>query len=302
MANCKILFVGCGKMGGALLGGLVKVEPSASEAALHLNAVKGSAEKNLLASEAVLHVNAVKGSVGKAIISVSPNKSGEEFGVQSYAKLSDVPNSFKPNIILLAVKPQIMEKVLTDYKKYDDGKTLFISIAAGKKISFFADILSEKTPIVRAMPNIPSLYGDGVTSLVKNCNVSAEQANLVDEIFTSVGESYWLDDECLIDVATALAGSGPAYIFHLFECLIDSAVSHGLPKEMATKMAINTVLGSAKMANNSDKNVTELKNQVISPNGTTQAGIDVLIDNNTLRDLIDATINAATNRSKELAD
>lgn len=267
MIDCKILQIGCGKMGGALLGGMIK----------------DISDKN-------------------NIVSISLDKNGENFGVKSFKKLSELPNSFKPDIILLAIKPQIMGEVLAEYKKYNDGNTLFISIAAGKKISFFEDILGGNAPIVRAMPNIPALYGDGVTSLVQNNNVSEKQKYLVNKIFSVVGKSFWLEDEKLIDVATALAGSGPAYIFHLIECLSQSSISHGLPKDVAQDMAIHTVLGSANMANKSDKNVTELKNQVISPNGTTQAGIDALAKNEALSKLIDSTIKAATNRSIELSE
>jgi pyrroline-5-carboxylate reductase len=267
MIKQNIILVGCGKMGGALFGGLLPNLESKSQA-----------------------------------IIVSPTGEGEEFGVTLLDSAKEIPADFKADIILLAVKPQIIASVLTEYEKYYNSDTLFISVAAGKTIKFFEDKLGSNTPIVRAMPNLPSFVKLGATTLYANHRVSGEQKDITTQLFQAVGKAIWLEDESLIDAATGVAGSGPAYVFHFLECLIEAGEKEGLPKDTATELAIATVLGSASMAEKSEKSVVELKEQVISPNGTTQAGIDALSNNDSLKILLSQTVSAATKRSKELAE
>ncbi|MDA0781855.1 MAG: pyrroline-5-carboxylate reductase [Rickettsiales bacterium] len=267
MISQNIILVGCGKMGSALFGGLLPNLESKSQALI-----------------------------------ISPSGKGSDFGVNLVNSASQIPDDFKPEIILLAVKPQIIGNVLEEYKKYTDGNTLFISVAAGKTIKFFEDKLGKQTPIVRAMPNLPSLIKLGATTICANDIVNETQKSITTSLFESVGMAIWLDNESQMNAATGLAGSGPAYVFHFIECLIEAGIKEGLPQDTATELAISTVLGSAVMANNSDNSVTQLKEQVISPNGTTQAGIDALSKDGSLQKLIQNTVSAATRRSKELAE
>jgi len=267
MISKNILLVGCGKMGSALFGGLLPNLESKSQA-----------------------------------IIVSPSGKGSEFGTKLVNTAEEIPSNFKADIIILAVKPQIIEGVLTSYKKYANGRSLFISVAAGKTLGFFSKHLGDSAPVIRAMPNLPSFIGQGITTMCSNAKVTNEQKEIASLLFESVGSAIWLDDESLMDVSTGLAGSGPAYVFHFIECLINAAIDEGLSHEIATKLAIDTVIGSAMLAKSSKKSVSELKEQVISPNGTTQAGIDALTKDDSLEKLIKQTINAATKRSKELAD
>jgi pyrroline-5-carboxylate reductase len=267
MISQNIILVGCGKMGTALFGGLLPHLKSKSQAVI-----------------------------------VSPSGEGFKFGVSLVKNPQEIPSNFNPEIVLFAVKPQILDTVLPLYKNYaDSGETLFISIAAGKTLKSFAKHLGEKTPIIRAMPNLPALIACGTTTICANNNVNKEQKSVATALFESVGSAIWLEDESLMDVATGVAGSGPAYVFHFIECLTNAGMDEGMPQEIAANLAINTVLGSAKMAANSTNIPTQLKQQVISPNGTTQAGMYILSKDNALENLIKQTVKAATKRSKELA-
>lgn len=268
MISQNIILVGCGKMGNALFGGLLPYLKSKSQAVI-----------------------------------VSPSGAGSEFGVSLVKSSQEIPCDFKADIILLAVKPQILDTVLPLYKAYaDSGNTLLISIAAGKTLKYFAKQLGKQTAVIRAMPNLPALIGCGTTTICANKNVSDEQKLVTTELFHSVGKAIWLEDESLMDSATGVAGSGPAYVFHFIECMTNAAIAEGVPEEIAITLAINTVLGSAQMAAASAHSVDVLKKQVISPNGTTQAGMEVLSKENALENLIKQTVKAATKRSKELAD
>lgn len=268
MISQNIILVGCGKMGAALFGGLLPNLQSKSQAVI-----------------------------------VSPSEKGSEFGVSLVKSPLEIPSDFNADIVLFAVKPQIIDTVLPLYKKYaTNGNTLFVSIAAGKTLQFFTKYLGEKTPIIRAMPNLPALIGCGTTAICANNNVNQEHKSITTSLFASIGSAVWLEDESLMDAATGVAGSGPAYVFHFIECLIKAAIAEGMPEEIAKNLVLNTILGSAKMAATSQHTPEKLKQKVISPNGTTQAGMDILSKDNALENLIKETVRAATKRSKELAN
>jgi pyrroline-5-carboxylate reductase len=265
MINDNILLIGSGKMGGALLGGLISKVASA-----------------------------------KQIFVVDPNAEiAKQYGVNTVSDIDAVPQSFKPDAIIFAVKPQIIESLLPKFIGFDDA--LFISIAAGKTIEFFEKHLGKDKAIVRSMPNLPALVGQGVTVLFANDNVSENHKKRANDLFKSVGETFWIDDESLLDAVTAISGSGPAYVFYFMESLIKAGIKLGLSEELATMLANSTVRGSAELAHESEKTVRELKEQVISPNGTTEAGLKVLAAPDGLEKLVEKTAVAACERSKQLA-
>ncbi|HSR81348.1 MAG TPA: pyrroline-5-carboxylate reductase, partial [Hyphomicrobiaceae bacterium] len=157
-----------------------------------------------------------------------------------------------PAVIVVAVKPQVMDEVFPGLAKLAGSSTVVLSIAAGRTIASFARHLPENTAVVRAMPNTPAAVGRGITVGVPNAHVTAGQRATCDALLRAIGEVAWIDDESLIDAVTAVSGSGPAYVFYLAECLADAAVKVGLPLELAQKLARATVAGSGELLNRSD--------------------------------------------------
>lgn len=211
--------------------------------------------------------------------------------------VSHVPDDFIPDVIILAVKPQVMPEILPAYKKY--GNATFISVAAGKTIAFFEAILGDDKAIIRVMPNLPATIGKGAMAACTNQHVPHEKKAVTEMLLAASGKVLWVEDESLMDAVTAISGSGPAYIFHFIECLEKAGKKLGLPDELAKSLAYLTVEGSALLATGSDKTAEELRVQVTSPKGTTQAALDVLMES--LQPLLDKTTEAACKRSKELA-
>ncbi len=266
----NLLLVGCGKMGSALLGGYIR-----------------------------------KGRAASTITAIEPNADmaailRKDYGIEVVDSFEKLPSDYRFDIVQLSVKPQMMADVLPTYKEHCTKDTLFISIAAGKTIAFFEEHLGDEYAIVRVMPNLPALVNKGVTALYGNHNVSDKQKQVTQELFSAVGQAFWLEEENQMDSVTAVSGSGPAYVFHFFEALEQAALKLGLPKEMSKALAYSTIVGSAEMALDSEKTAGELREQVTSPKGTTEAGLNVLMAE--LPSLIQRTTEAAANRSKELAD
>lgn len=202
------------------------------------------------------------------------------------------------SILLLAVKPQIIGKVLEQYKALVTDQHLIISIAAGVTIKSIEDGLGEKAKVVRVMPNTPALVLAGASALSPNARVSAEDMNAALRIFSAVGICVQVN-ESLIDAVTGLSGSGPAYVFAFIEAMIDGGVLAGLPRPVAEKLVLQTVYGSAKMAMETGQAPAVLKGGVTSPGGTTITGLHVLEESG-FRGTIMSAIKAATERSKEL--
>ena len=182
------------------------------------------------------------------------------------------------DVVILAVKPQQLENVLPAYRDLADAGTLFVSIAAGKPITFYEEVLGGTAAIVRGMPNTPAAIGQGMTVLSPNAAVTAEQRTLCESLMAAVSDVAWLENETLMDVVTAVSGSGPAYIFLLIECLTDAAVALGLDRDLAQQLAEKTVSGSGAYALSSDEDAAELRRRVTSPGGTTAAALEVLMD------------------------
>ncbi len=208
----------------------------------------------------------------------------------------------KCDIIILAVKPQIVQKVLRDIASLVGRDKLVISIAAGVPIAIMDDVLrggkNKKFSIVRTMPNTPALVQEGVTAIASGEHVRKIDVKIAHRIFEAVGRTVDVEEDQL-DAVTGLSGSGPAYIFMLIEALSDAGVKMGLSREVANILTIQTVLGSAKLARESGKHPGELKDMVTSPAGTTISGLHALEEGSFHTTLMNA-VEDATLRSREL--
>jgi pyrroline-5-carboxylate reductase len=206
-----------------------------------------------------------------------------------------------PAVALLAVKPQMMGAALPALQALGNGRTLFVSIAAGTKIATFEDVLGTRTPIVRTMPNTPAMVGRGITALCRNSHVSDADFALARDLMAAVGEVVDLASEDQIDAVTAVSGSGPAYVFHLIEALAAAGEAEGLPAGMAMQLARATVCGAGELAYQSPESAAQLRINVTSPGGTTAAALAVLMDPETgFPALMRRAVKAAADRGREL--
>jgi pyrroline-5-carboxylate reductase len=205
-----------------------------------------------------------------------------------------------PGVILLAVKPQLMDEVLPPLAKLAGPQTLLLSIAAGRRIASFEKYLPGGA-VVRAMPNTPASIGRGITAAVANRYVTPVQRALADDLLSAVGKVVWVDDEALLDAITAVSGSGPAYVFLLAECLAEAGRAAGLDARLAEELARATVSGSAALLEASDLSAAELRKNVTSPGGTTAAALEILGGEDGMQKLMTAAVAAATKRGRDLA-
>ena len=246
-----LVLLGCGKMGSAMLAGWL--------------------DGGLLAAS--VHVQ-------------DPAPSDWLQGIEGLNLNTDLPEA--PALVLVAVKPQIMETALPDVAALGGGETLFVSVAAG-------------TPIVRAMPNTPAAIAQGITAIIGNGDATDAHLGLAETLLRAVGQVLRLDSEAQMDAVTGLSGSGPAYVFHLIETMAAAGTEQGLAADLAMQLAIATVAGAGALARDGDESAAQLRVNVTSPNGTTAAGLEVLMNADSgLPPLIARTVAAATNRSKEL--
>lgn len=258
-----LVLLGCGKMGSAMLEGWLD---------------QG------LRAEAVW------------VIDPAPSDWVKSTGVRINEKLPSIPA-----IVLLAVKPQMMGDALPSIAAMGGGETLFISVAAGTPIATFEEALGSQSPIIRAMPNTPAAVGRGITAIIGNPSAKAAHLDLAEQLLRAVGQVVRLESEDQMDAVTGLSGSGPAYVFHMIECMAAAGEAQGLAPELAMQLARATVAGAGALAEAADETPAQLRVNVTSPNGTTQAGLEVLMDEQSgLPPLIKATVKAATDRSKEL--
>ena len=203
--------------------------------------------------------------------------------------------------IVIAVKPQSAPEAVPPLARYVDKTTLVLSIMAGRTIGFLEKSLPTGTAIVRAMPNTPAAIGRGISVAVANAKISMRQRKQASDLLAAIGKVEWVDDEALMDAVTALSGSGPAYIFLLAECMARAGVAAGLPKELATRLARETVAGSAELLHRSNLDAATLRQNVTSPGGTTAAALEVLMGPGGFDQLLTQAIAAATRRSRDLA-
>jgi len=205
-----------------------------------------------------------------------------------------------PDVLLLAVKPQMMETVLPTIKSLVDENTVTVSVAAGTKIETIASLLDAGS-VIRAMPNTPSLVLRGMTVACPNANVTDTQREHVNQLLSGIGKLEWVDDEALIDAVTAVSGSGPAYVFHLAECMAAAGAKVGLSKELAQTLTIQTIVGAGELLSQSEDEPATLRQNVTSPGGTTAAALGILMAENGMPKLLEEAIQAAKKRSEELS-
>lgn len=264
------------------------------------------------------HIQSIGGgNMGRAIIGgllakgyapdrlrvVEPNEQAratiiEEFGISVKPQCDEIHDG---EIVLLAVKPQIMQDVVTQLGGLIGAKRpLIISIAAGITTGQIGRWLGASVPIVRVMPNTPALVGRGAAALFATAETDDQEKAAAESIMAAVGLAEWVNDEALLDAVTALSGSGPAYFFLFMELMEDIGVELGLERSVARKLTIETALGSAELARNSDNPPGELRRQVTSPGGTTERALDILKSGD-VAELMRNALRGAHARSIELA-
>jgi pyrroline-5-carboxylate reductase len=245
-------------------------------------------------------------ALARRYVVVEPGPGGGEFAgntdVTLVAAAEALPPGLRPGAIVLAVKPQAMATVVPAYRRFVADDVLFLSIAAGKTLGFFARQLGDHAAVVRAMPNTPAAIGRGIAVLCANAAVGTTQRHRAEALLAAVGEVAWVEDEALLDAVTAVSGSGPAYVFLLIECLAAAAIAEGLPAELALRLARATVAGAGELARRSGEPPARLREDVSSPGGTTRVALDVLMGTGGLEPLLRRAVRAATERSRQLAD
>jgi pyrroline-5-carboxylate reductase len=261
-----IVLAGAGKMGGAMLAGWL---------AQGLDAKRVAVIEPHPSDE--IRALATKG--------VGLNPSAKEFGTVA--------------TLVVALKPQSFREAGPDLKPFAGPATLVVSIMAGTTIASIEEVCGGS--VVRAMPNTPAAIGRGITVAVASKNVSAAQRSIADALLRATGSVEWVDDEKLMDAVTAVSGSGPAYVFLLAEELARAGVEAGLPAELATRLARETVAGSGELLHRSELASATLRQNVTSPGGTTAAALEVLMGPDGMQSLLTRAVAAATRRSKELA-
>lgn len=204
-------------------------------------------------------------------------------------------------VIVVAVKPQVMEDVLPNLVSLKSSRPVILSVAAGKTIATFARHFGEDAAIIRTIPNTPAAIGRGITAMSANAHVSKTQMQLAKALLDSTGEVVTVENESMIDLVTAVSGSGPAYVFYLTECLANAGVKIGLPADLAMQLARATVAGSGELMRQTGIDAATLRQNVTSPKGTTYAALQLLMADDGMMPLFEKAIAAAAQRSKELA-
>lgn len=265
VAERGLVLLGCGKMGSAMLAGWLK-----------------------------------RGLPATSVWVLDPNPSDwlRSTGVHLNDGLPEAPA-----VALIAVKPQMMGDALPGLAALGNGSTLFLSVAAGTPIAAFEAAFGAQSPVIRAMPNTPAAVGRGITAIIGNLHTSEADLDLADELLSAVGQVVRLDDESQIDAVTGVSGSGPAYVFHLIETLAAAGEAQGLAPELAMQLAKATVAGAGALAEEAEEDPAQLRVNVTSPNGTTQAALEVLMDEQTgFPPLLKRAVKAAADRGRELAN
>lgn len=267
MKNQKIGFIGAGNMARSLIGGLIS---------------SGVNSTNLFATDP-------SEDTRKALSS--------DFSIQTFAENQKLLDEC--DVIVFAVKPQILKTVATPLNAKDSA--LYLTIAAGIPSESLNNWLGSNKAVVRSMPNTPSLVLSGASGLFANANVSEEQKETAESILRAVGLTVWVENEAQLDAVTAVSGSGPAYFFMVMEAMEKAGVALGLPSETARLLAIQTGVGSTKLALEMDESPEELRKKVTSPGGTTEQAIKTFEELG-LIDMFSKAMKAANNRAEELAE
>lgn len=263
----KIGFIGNGNMGGAIIEGILK--------------------NNIAAPD-----NIIVSDINQESLKVSAQK----YGIVTYTDNKKACS--ESDILILAVKPNVIYDVIEDIKHEIKNDQIIISIAAGQSIDKISSAFGKELKIIRVMPNTPALVGEGMSGIAANENVNSDDLDLVLKIFNSFGVGEIIDEK-LMDAVTAVSGSSPAYIFMLIEAMADAAVQEGMPRSKAYTFAAQAVLGSAKMVLETGKHPGELKDMVCSPGGTTIDAVTVL-EKNGFRSAVMEAMKACFEKSKSL--
>ena len=267
MSVDRIAFIGAGNMARAMAGGLLRA---------------GASPTSLIASDPMVAQRENMATLG---ISTTDDNATAVAGA---------------DVVVLAVKPQVLGAVVTGLRSQLSAGQLVLSIAAGVPTSAIETWCARRLAVVRCMPNTPALFGAGISALFANGRVGPHQRALAERVLRAAGEVVWVDDESMLDAVTAVSGSGPAYFFYLMEGMIEAAKSLGLDDALARQLTLATAYGSAIMARESAEQPAQLRRNVTSPGGTTERALGIL-DEAHVRATIEAAVRAAAARSRELA-
>ncbi len=222
----------------------------------------------------------------------------ERFPVTGFA--STLEAIATAHAIVLAVKPQVMPIVLDELAGNLEPGQLVISVAAGITLGQISGILGQQQPVVRCMPNTPALIGKGITGLHAGPGCTEHHRHFAQRVLGAAGATVWVDDEALMDVVTAVSGSGPAYFYYLVEALTEAGVAMGLPDEIAAKLALHTARGAGDMALQSELDIAALRRAVTTPGGTTEAALDEFSACG-FKEMVQRAVRAATERGRHLS-
>jgi len=254
---------------------------------------------------AMLEGWAARGLAGPKALIAEPTPSPQLAALcaaSCYSLVADPAGAAPADVLVLAVKPQMLDAAAPALQGLVGPQTLVVSILAGKSVANLAARLPGTRAIVRAMPNTPAAIGRGVTGAFANAAVAPSQRALADALLGAVGGVEWVEDEALIDAVTAVSGSGPAYVFHLVEALAAAGAQAGLPPDLATRLARATVEGAGELLyRNPALGAETLRQNVTSPGGTTAAALAVLMGADGLGPLMEKAVAAAKRRAGELA-
>jgi len=264
-----LVLVGAGKMGGAMLEGWLK---------------GGADPRRIVALDPAPPPDM------KALL--------ERHGIRHNPAVAAIADA---EVVVIAVKPQLIDEVLPGIVSLKASKPLVLSVAAGKTIASFERHFGADAAVIRTIPNTPAAVGRGITAMAANPHVSPAQLDLARTLLLAVGEVVTVANEAMIDAVTAVSGSGPAYVFYLTECLAAAGAKVGLPADLAMQLARATVAGAGELMRVTGTPAATLRQNVTSPKGTTYAALQVLMAEDGMQPLFDKAVAAATNRSRELA-
>lgn len=267
-----ITLVGCGKMGSALIEGWQQADLLKRVDILDPELTQDVIQKRFTHHENLFHV-----------------------------KLAASLTYADSDLLILAVKPQIMDQICADICDSLPTDLPVLSIAAGKDIRYFQKNLNDSQAVIRTMPNTPAAIGEGITALYATDNVTDAQKEMATALMSAAGKTIWLEDEALMDSVTAVSGSGPAYVFHLIEALASAGTKVGLSEDQAMQLARQTIIGAAALAKEeADTPAATLRQNVTSKGGTTEAALNILMKGD-FQDIMDKAVAAATKRGKDLS-
>lgn len=267
--SLKIAFVGVGNMASAIIGGL---------------RASGYSGESI---------------VGSSINTEAHSALEQRFGIKMYADNQAAVSD--ADVVFLCVKPNLLQQVVEEFAHVVREDQLFVSVAAGIELSALQAWLAKPVAVVRSMPNTPALVGSGMSGLIANQHTTTQQKDWVSQAFDSFGSHVWVSDEAQMHTVTALSGSAPAYFFRVLEAMIEAGKAQGLDAETSRQLSTYAMKGAAEMVTQLDDDIAQLRRNITSPNGTTQAALEALEEQG-VEPLMKAAIDACVQRSKELGE